>query len=82
MLTPEQLASVAVINFGDALAQSTVRKLLDHVYHQNARIDSLADLELALFAENQKRQDVEKKLQDVELERDHRAAIAAVKSGA
>lgn len=41
MLTPEQLSSVAVINFGDALAQATVRKLLDHAYAQQARIAEL-----------------------------------------
>lgn len=60
MLKPEQLAFVAAINFGDAMAQTTVRKLLDHIYGQNARIASMSELELALFAENQKRAYVER----------------------
>lgn len=49
MLTPEQLASVAVINFGDALAQTTVRKLLDHVYYQQARIAELEATNTAML---------------------------------
>lgn len=38
MLKPEQLAAVAKINFGDAMAQTTVKKLLAHIDAQQARI--------------------------------------------
>lgn len=44
-LTPEQLAAVAKINFGDAMAQSTVKKLLAHAEAQQARINELAEWE-------------------------------------
>lgn len=41
MLTPEQLAAVAKINFGDAMAQTTVKKLLAHIEAKQARIAEL-----------------------------------------
>lgn len=56
LLSPEQLAELRAGNIKTASMTGLIAELVAHIDAQQARI---ADLELALFAENQKRQVVE-----------------------